>query len=169
MHRAIQLLKKKPEVLLIDGNRFKPYKNITHHCIVKGDAKYMSIAAASILAKSGRTLTPDTESEKGFFYRSDHFEFAKQGVPAFYTHPGIDIIGKPAGYGQGRREAYTTNDYHKVTDQIQPWWDFEGTAADTRLFFELGLQVANADTWPEWKPGNEFKAKRDAMLKAAGR
>ena len=121
--------------------------------------------AATILAKSGRTLTPDTEPEKGYFYRSDHFEFAKQGVPAFYTHYGVDIIGQPAGYGREKRDAFIANDYHKVTDEIKPWWDFEGTATDTRLYFEIGRQVADSDTWPEWKPGTEFKAKRDAMLK----
>ena len=121
--------------------------------------------AATILAKSGRTLVPDTEPEKGYYYRSDHFEFAKQGVPALYTHYGVDIIGKPAGYGRDRRAAYTANDYHKVSDQIESWWDFEGTAADTRLFFDIGLEIARSGIWPEWKPGNEFKAKRDAMMK----
>jgi Zn-dependent M28 family amino/carboxypeptidase len=121
--------------------------------------------AASILKKSGRTLTPDTQPEKGYFYRSDHFEFAKQGVPAFYTHNGVEIIGKPADYGRQKRDAYTNDDYHKVSDEIKDWWDFEGAASDTRLFYEIGLEVANGDTWPQWKPGTEFKAKRDAMLK----
>jgi Zn-dependent M28 family amino/carboxypeptidase len=121
--------------------------------------------AAGILAKSGRVLVPDTQPEKGFFYRSDHFEFAKEGVPAFYTHYGIDIIGQPAGYGKAKRDAYVENDYHKVTDKIEPWWDFEGAASDTRLFYDLGAQVANSTAWPQWKPGTEFKAKRDAMMK----
>lgn len=147
----------------IDGAQFiGPSRDI--EVIGYGNSTLDDIAAG-ILKKSNRTLTPDTEPEKGFFYRSDHFEFAKQGVPAFYTHYGVDIIGKPAGYGKEKREAYTANDYHKVSDQIEPWWDFEGAAADARLFYEVGLQVANGDTWPEWKPGTEFKAKRDAMLK----
>ncbi len=121
--------------------------------------------AAAILKKSNRVLVPDTEPEKGYFYRSDHFEFAKQGVPAFYTHSGKDILGQPAGYGKKRSAEYTAADYHKVTDEIKPWWNFEGAAADTRLFYDLGLEVANAAQWPQWKPGTEFKAKRDAMLK----
>jgi Zn-dependent M28 family amino/carboxypeptidase len=120
--------------------------------------------AKSILTKSGRTLTPDSEPEKGYYYRSDHFEFAKQGVPSFYTHYGIDIIGQPSGYGKQKRDEYVLNDYHKVSDEIKPWWDFGGAAADVRFLFELGREVANGDTWPEWRPGNEFKAKRDAML-----
>lgn len=120
--------------------------------------------AAAILKKTNRILVPDTEPQKGYFYRSDHFEFAKEGVPAFYTHPGKDIIGPPAGYGKKRSDDYTSEDYHKVSDEIKPWWDFEGAATDTRLFFELGREVANTSKWPEWKPGTEFKAKRDAML-----
>ncbi len=147
----------------IDGAQFiGPSRDI--EVIGYGNSTLDDIAAA-ILKKSGRTLTPDTEPEKGFFYRSDHFEFAKQGVPAFYTHYGVDIIGKPAGYGREKREAYTANDYHKVSDQIEPWWDFEGAAADARLFYAIGFEVANSPQWPEWKPGTEFKAKRDAMLK----
>lgn len=121
--------------------------------------------AATILKKSDRVLVPDTEPEKGYFYRSDHFEFAKQGVPAFYTHSGKDILGQPAGYGKKRGEEYTSADYHKVTDEIKPWWNFAGAAADTRLYYDLGQVVARTTQWPEWKPGTEFKAKRDAMLK----
>ncbi len=121
--------------------------------------------AAAILQKTNRILVPDTEPQKGYFYRSDHFEFAKEGVPAFYTHSGKDIIGPLAGYGKKRSDEYTTEDYHKVSDEIKPWWDFEGAATDTRLFFELGREVANTSKWPEWKSGTEFKAKREAMLR----
>jgi Zn-dependent M28 family amino/carboxypeptidase len=120
--------------------------------------------ATTILAKEKRVITPDSEPEKGYFYRSDHFEFAKQGVPAFYTHFGIDIIGRPADYGRQKRAEYVANNYHKVSDEIQSWWDMGGAASDARFFFELGREVADGTTWPEWKPGNEFKAKRDAML-----
>jgi Zn-dependent M28 family amino/carboxypeptidase len=110
-------------------------------------------------------LTPDTEPEKGFFYRSDHFEFAKQGVPAFYTHSGKDIIGRPEGYGRQRKDEFTARDYHKVSDELKPDWDFAGAALDARLFFEIGRAVADGDTWPQWREGNEFKARRDAMLR----
>jgi Zn-dependent M28 family amino/carboxypeptidase len=121
--------------------------------------------AGAILTKSDRALIPDTEPEKGYFYRSDHFEFAKEGVPTFYTHYGIDVIGRPAGYGKEKRDAYIAHDYHKVTDQIEPWWDFEGAAADARLYYAIGLELAQSDEWPEWKPGAEFKAKRDVMAR----
>jgi Zn-dependent M28 family amino/carboxypeptidase len=123
--------------------------------------------AAEALKEDGRVLVPDTDTEKGYFYRSDHFEFAKAGVPAFYTKSGLDIIGKPAGYGRTRRDEYVANDYHKVTDVIKPWWDLRGAAQDSGLLFRIGLRVAQADTWPEWKPGCEFKARRDEMMAGA--
>jgi Zn-dependent M28 family amino/carboxypeptidase len=149
--------------LNIDGGQtLGPARDIE---VVGSGNSTLDDVAAAVLKRNGRSLTPDTEPEKGFFYRSDHFEFAKQGVPAFYTHSGKDIVGKPEGYGKKRRDEYTANDYHKVSDEVKPWWDFEGTAADTRLYFEIGRQVANSDTWPAWKAGTEFKAKRDAMLK----
>jgi Zn-dependent M28 family amino/carboxypeptidase len=115
----------------------------------------------------GRTLVPDPESEKGFFYRSDHFEFAKEGVPALYTDAGTQFIGKPEGYSQQKRDEYTTNDYHGVTDQVKPDWDLSGAVEDTRLLFDVGLRVAQAGAFPEWKPGTEFRAKREQMLNAA--
>lgn len=117
-------------------------------------------------ATQGRAVKPDPEPEKGYFYRSDHFELAKQGVPALtFLFPGTDYIGKPEGYGQQKREEYVAHDYHKVADEIKPDWDLSGAVEDTQLLFEVGYRVAEGSTWPEWKPGTEFKAKRDAMLK----
>ena len=115
--------------------------------------------------RQGRTIIPDPEPEKGFFYRSDHFEFAKQGVPALYADAGDDFIGKPAGYGAQKRAEYTANDYHKPSDEIKPDWDLSGAVEDLRLMFMAGYEVAETERWPEWKPGTEFKAKREAMLR----
>ncbi len=122
----------------------------------------------SAAADQGRVVKDDPEPEKGFFYRSDHFEFAKKGVPAMYADPGIDYIGKPEGYGQQKREEYTANDYHKVSDEVKPDWDLSGAVEDAQLLFLAGLRVAQADTWPEWKPGTEFRTLREEMLKKAG-
>jgi Zn-dependent M28 family amino/carboxypeptidase len=113
-----------------------------------------------------RVIVPDAEPEKGFFYRSDHFELAKQGVPALYTDAGVDFIGKPAGYGMQKREEYTERDYHKPSDEVKPDWDLSGAVADAQLLLDVGYRVAQATTWPEWKPGTEFKAKREQMLKS---
>lgn len=113
----------------------------------------------------GRTLRPDPEPEKGFYYRSDHFNFAKQGVPALYTDTGEEYIGRPDGFSQQKRDEYTNNDYHAPSDEVKPDWDLSGAVEDAELLFLVGYLVANADRFPEWKPGNEFKAKRDEMLK----
>lgn len=119
---------------------------------------------AEAVAGQGRTVEPDAEPEKGFFYRSDHFEFAKQGVPALYTDAGIRFVGKPAGYGQQKRDEYTANDYHKPSDEIKDDWDLSGAVEDLRLLFEVGYRVSQTPAFPEWKPGTEFKARRDEML-----
>jgi Zn-dependent M28 family amino/carboxypeptidase len=123
--------------------------------------------AAAMLKDEGRQLIPEEDPEKGSFYRSDHFEFAKVGVPAFYTKSGTHIIGKPEGYGRMKRDGYTANDYHKVTDVIKPDWDLYGGALDADLLYRISLNIAQTDTWPQWKPGCEFKARRDAMMAAA--
>ena len=120
--------------------------------------------AAEAAGVQGRVIKSDPEPEKGFFYRSDHFEFAKQGVPALDPDSGTDYIGKPGGYGQQKRDEYTAKDYHKVSDEIKPDWDLTGAVDDARLFFLVGYRVAQDPKLPEWKPGTEFKAKREAML-----
>ncbi len=121
--------------------------------------------AAEVLKAHDRTVTADPEPEKGFFYRSDHFEFAKQGVPSFDPDSGVDYIGKPQEYGKQKREHFTANDYHKPSDEVKPDWDLSGAVDDIRVFFEIGQRVAESAQYPEWKPGTEFKAKRDAMMK----
>lgn len=115
-------------------------------------------------ARQGRVVVPDPEPEKGSFYRSDHFEFAKLGVPALYADAGVDYVGRPAGWGEQRRDRYTAEEYHKPADEVQDDWDLSGLVEDVRLFFRVGLRVANDPAWPTWKPGTEFKAVRERML-----
>jgi Zn-dependent M28 family amino/carboxypeptidase len=122
--------------------------------------------AQAAAAEQSRVLKGDQEPEKGFYYRSDHFNFAKKGVPAFDPDSGVDFIGKPAGYGIQKREEYTKNDYHQASDHVKPDWDLSGAAEDGKLFLAMGYRIANAVKFPEWKTGNEFKSIRD---KAMGR
>jgi Zn-dependent M28 family amino/carboxypeptidase len=119
---------------------------------------------ADALKAQGRVEKPDAEPEKGFYYRSDHFEFAKQGVPALDIEPGTDFVGKPKGYGMQKRDEYTNNDYHKPSDEIKSDWDLSGAVDDARVLFHVGYAVAQGEVLPQWKPGNEFKAKRDSMM-----
>lgn len=117
-----------------------------------------------VAARDGRVLTPDPEPEKGYFFRSDHFEFAKKGVPALYIGSGSDYVGKPAGFGKQKRDEYTANDYHKPTDEVKADWDLSGAVDDAKALFEVGWRVAYTTTWPTWSPGAEFKAAREAAL-----
>ena len=121
--------------------------------------------ARAAAREQGRTLKPDAEPEKGFYYRSDHFNFAKVGVPALNTDEGVDFVGRPASFGIEVRERYTNERYHKPSDEVTPDWDLSGLAEDVQLLFAVGYRVAQADTYPAWSPGNEFKAIRDAQLK----
>lgn len=115
--------------------------------------------------EQGRVVKPDAEPEKGFFYRSDHFNFAKQGVPALNPDGGIDFLGKPADWGRKMKDEYTAKHYHRPSDQVKGYWDLSGTVEDSQLFLTVGYRVANEPKLPEWKPGTEFKAKREALLK----
>jgi len=115
--------------------------------------------------QQGRVMKPNSQPEKGGFYRVDSFEFAKAGVPCLGTAGGIDIISKPSEYGKQKRDEYIAKHYHQPSDEVDPTWDLSGAVQDVDLLFEVGYQVANADKFPEWKPGAEFKPKRDAMIK----
>ncbi len=147
----------------IDGvNQWGRTKDIT---VVGLGASDLDDVLREVTQSQGRTLTPDPEPEKGFYYRSDHFNFAKVGVPALYTDTGEQFEGKDAAFSKKKRDEYTANDYHKPSDVIKPDWDLSGAAQDAETLLQVGYRVATADKLPEWKPGNEFKAKRDAMLK----
>ena len=109
-------------------------------------------------------LIPDAEPEKGFYYRSDHFEFAKQGVPALYVDGGIDVVRKGKDFGMEMKDDYTKNHYHQVSDEVKADWDYTGMVQDARILFRVGYALSQHDKWPEWSEKAEFKAKRDAML-----
>jgi Zn-dependent M28 family amino/carboxypeptidase len=116
----------------------------------------------SAAAKSqNRTLTPDLRPEAGYFYRSDHFNFAKAGVPALYLKSGTRLRDKPEGAGKAMVDDYYATRYHKPDDEYSESWDVSGSIEDLRLLFEVGARVANSETWPEWREGNEFRAARE--------
>jgi Zn-dependent M28 family amino/carboxypeptidase len=111
-------------------------------------------------ATQQRVIKPDSEPQKGRFYRSDHFEFAKVGVPGLYIKGGVDLIGKPPGFGKEKLDEYTERDYHKLTDEIKPDWNFAGAVDDLQLLMQVGYGVAQGENYPQWKEGSEFKKKR---------
>jgi len=121
--------------------------------------------ARDAAGEQGRVVHGDAEPEKGFYYRSDHFNFAKEGVPALDPDAGVDYIGKPPEYGKQMRDEWTSTRYHTPKDVVLPDWDLSGAREDLAVLFAVGYRVAQADKMPEWKPGNEFRAKREAMLR----
>jgi Zn-dependent M28 family amino/carboxypeptidase len=156
-------LEKTLAVINVDGiNQWGRTSDLT---VIGLGASDLDDYAREIALEQNRVLKPDAEPEKGFYYRSDHFNFAKKGVPAFDPDAGVEFIGKPAGYGQQKRDEYTKVDYHAPSDHVKDDWDLSGAAEDGKLFLAMGYRIANADRFPEWKPGNEFKAARDRMLK----
>ena len=128
----------------------------------------MDDITGDIAAAQGRVVKPDAEPEKGFFYRSDHFNFAKFGVPALYTDSGVEYLGRPEGWGLERREECTRLHYHKPADEFDPTWDPSGAIEDLHLLFLIGHRLAIQPLYPQWKPGTEFKAVRERMLQEAG-
>jgi Zn-dependent M28 family amino/carboxypeptidase len=116
-------------------------------------------------ALQGRRVEPDAEPEKGFYFRSDHFSFVKQGVPSLYAESGVDYRGRPAGWGREQRDRFTEHDYHKPSDEIRDDWDLTGALEDMALYLRIAWDVSETGVWPEWKPGSEFKAVREEMLR----
>jgi len=112
----------------------------------------------------GRIVVPDQYPERGSFYRADHLEFARAGVPALYAKSGLDYRDQPPGFGAAHVSAFISNDYHKVSDVVKPGWDLSGAVEDLQLLFQVGVGIAQAERYPQWLPGAEFKARRDAML-----
>ncbi len=113
-----------------------------------------------------RTLTPDRKPEAGRFYRSDQFNFAKAGVPSLYVKSGTTLRDAPEGKGQALLDEYDAKRYHKPGDEYSEDWDVKGSIEDLRLLFEVGARVANAESWPQWREGNEFRAVREKSAKS---
>ena len=119
-----------------------------------------------IAAEQGRVIKPDQFPDKGSFYRSDQFSFARIGVPAAYLDPGTDFVDRPPGWGREQVDHYTEVNYHQPSDEYDPSWNLDGMVTDARLGFWVGLAIANADDMPSWNPGDEFEAARLEALDA---
>jgi Zn-dependent M28 family amino/carboxypeptidase len=114
------------------------------------------------VTRQGRVVTGDTDPVEGFYWRSDHVEFAMGGVPSLASSPGIDFVGKPAEYGDQKRSEYIRNDYHKPTDQIKPEWDLTGAVEDLQVLLEVGYRVAQTPALPAWRNRGPYMYNRHA-------
>ena len=122
-----------------------------------------------LAAEKGRTLHAETSVQSGFYFRSDHFNFAKAGVPALYADGGEDLIDGGVEAGKRAAEAYGKDHYHGPKDEYDAaTWKVDGAIEDLELLYGVGKQLAGGDAWPNWYDGNPFKANRDAMMKARG-
>lgn len=118
----------------------------------------MDATLAEEAAEQGRRVVPDPEGEKGYYFRSDHFEFAKRGVPALgFLFPGADYVDQPPDFGKLKREDYIAHRYHSPNDVIAADWDLRGMVEDTALLFRVGQRIANDDATPQWSPGAAFR------------
>jgi Zn-dependent M28 family amino/carboxypeptidase len=118
--------------------------------------------------KQGRYYSPDPHPEAGHFYRSDHFSFAKVGVPAISFGSGNDLVNGGTARGEALGKEYVEKHYHQPSDEWSPQWDFTGMAEDTQLLHNLGRDLANSRDWPNWSPESEFRATRDKSAAERG-
>lgn len=119
-----------------------------------------------VAALYGRSVTADQFPDRGLFYRSDQFNFARIGVPAIYLDGGTDVIGQPAGWGEEQMNHYNEVNYHQPSDELDATWNFEGMVEDAEISFLVGLHIANTETLPAWNAGDEFEAARLEALEA---
>jgi len=113
----------------------------------------------------GRYILPDPNPQSGMYFRSDHFSFARVGIPALFARGNNDHVEKGKEYMSKKEQEWLANHYHKPFDEYEEWWNLDGVAEDARLLFDVGWKLANDDTFPNWKEGSEFKAKRDSYMK----
>jgi Zn-dependent M28 family amino/carboxypeptidase len=118
------------------------------------------------LRAQGRTFTPDAQPEAGLFFRSDHFPFAKRGVPAISVRSGQDLLDGGIDAGRTAGDAYIRERYHQPADEWSEDWDLTGLVGDIVVVHELGRDLAQSSRWPVWEPGSEFGAIRDASAAA---
>jgi Zn-dependent M28 family amino/carboxypeptidase len=121
---------------------------------------------AALAGAQGRKLVADPFPDQGHFYRSDQFSFARAGVPALHYSAGVDVVGKPTGWGRAQHDAWVATHYHQPSDELSPDWDLAGAVQDARLYFTLGYAVAQAKGLPTWVKGDEFEAAGHAVRSA---
>ncbi len=141
-------------------NYIGPTRDIT---VVGYGASELDTFVDAAAEAHGRKVMPDQRPEAGVYYRSDHFNFAKKGVPALYPNMGRDLVEGGVERGRELARRYNAERYHQATDQYSPDQDWSGGAMDLRLYFDIGLKIANSRQWPNWVEGGEFRAVRDAQ------
>ena len=136
--------------------------------VVGGGKSQLDDFLAAALEWQGRTQTPDSSPEAGYYYRSDHFSFAKRGVPMLYIDPGVDMIEGGVEAGEAWDADYRANTYHAPSDEFDPDWDWTNVVQDVELYYVIGRMLADSSSWPNWTPEDEFRRLRDDLCAADG-
>lgn len=145
-----------------EANPEGPVRDIT----VMGDTKSsLGPAIAAMIKPEGLRISPDEHPEAGYFYRSDHFSFARVGIPSTTIAAGTDFVGKPAGWGKAHDDEYVAKHYHQPSDEYDPRWPLTGTAQIADIVYRFGTQLANATTVPTWNADAEFRPIRERSLR----
>ncbi len=150
----------------INMDGINPYGKMRDVSIIGVGQSEMEDLLNAELEKLGRYSAPEPNPVAGYYFRSDHFNFAKVGIPALYFGTGIDHVDKGKEYGKQLQDDYTANYYHKPNEEYDPArWNLDGAVDDVQLLYNVGRSLANSDKWPSWKEGSEFKAIRDSYMK----
>jgi Zn-dependent M28 family amino/carboxypeptidase len=142
-----------------------PAKDVT---VVGGGKSALDAYLDKALTAEGRTATPDPNPQAGYYYRSDHFSFAKRGVPMFNVEGGSDLVAGGRAAGAAAEARYRDNAYHGPDDEYDPTWDWSGVVQDLQLYYRLGRMLAETGDWPNWLPDDEFRRIRDESCAAPG-
>jgi Zn-dependent M28 family amino/carboxypeptidase len=145
------------------GNIFGRTRDIT---LVSAGKSSLDLVAELVAKSQGRLVKPDQFPDRGHYYRSDQFSFAKIGVPALYFDDGTDFIGRPPEWGKQKIEEWELKKYHQPGDKLDESWNFDGMVEDAQLGFLSGWLVAQTDALPTWNPGDEFEGARRKALAA---
>ncbi len=157
---------KEKTVANINMDGVNPYGKMKDVSVIGVGQSEMEDLLDEELKKLGRYAAPEPNPVVGYYFRSDHFNFAKIGIPALYIGTGIDHLEKGKEYGKQLQEEYVAQYYHKPADAYDPKrWNLDGAVDDVQLLYEVGRNLANSTKWPGWKEGSEFKAIRDSYFK----
>ncbi|SRR5579883_289923 len=161
MHPVFPLDKTVADINMDAMDVIGPTKNVQ---IIGSGQSQLEDMLKAVLKRQGRYASPDATPENGFYFRSDHFSFAKAGVPALMTGTGNDEVNGGTAAGAAALADYTAHRYHTPMDNFDPKWDFSGVAEDAQALYEVGNELANSDQWPQWNSDSEFRAKREKMM-----
>jgi Zn-dependent M28 family amino/carboxypeptidase len=151
----------KKTVANINVDAIRPIGRVNDFSVVGYGQSELEDYAEAAVKKQGRYITPDPRPEAGSFFRSDHFNFAKIGIPALYGKGATDSDTHGKEWGQKMYQLYTSDHYHKPSDEYSDDFNAEGVVLDAQVYFEVGYTLANESTFPKWKKGSEFKARRE--------